>query len=110
MDKPPEPDLFEKRLRFGCGFVFGGLVAFLIIAREVVVFTGSSWASVAGIALVVGFLAMLYGDEFPSHPSSSLGAHLPAKLLLRDARRRTAAPVHEGQTGRDSAPVRLATT
>jgi hypothetical protein len=64
MDNSPEPDSFEKRLRFGCGFVFGGLVALLLIAREVAAFTGLTWASVAGIAIIVGFLAMRYGDEF----------------------------------------------
>ena len=64
MNDAPEPDAFEKRLRFGCGFVFGGIVALLIIAREVVSFTDSSWAIVAFAALIFGFLARRYGDEF----------------------------------------------
>ena len=64
MDESPKPDSFEKRLRFGCGFIFGGIVAFLVIAREVAVFTGTFWAAVAVAASVFGFLAMRYGDEF----------------------------------------------
>lgn len=64
MNENPEPDAFEKGLRFGCGFVFGAVVAFLVIAREVAAFTGTFWAAVAGVAVVLGFLAMRYGDEF----------------------------------------------
>ena len=64
MDDSPEPDSFEKRLRFGCGFVFGGIVALFIVAREVTAFTGPSWAAVLGIAIIIGLLAMRYGDAF----------------------------------------------
>ena len=64
MDVIPELDQFEKRLRFGCGFVFGAVVAFFVIAREVASFTGGFWAAVAAVAILFGFLAMRYGDEF----------------------------------------------
>jgi hypothetical protein len=60
MDDSPEPDSFEKRLRFGCGFLFGGIVAMLNVGA----FTGPAWAAVLGIAVIIGFLAMRYGDEF----------------------------------------------
>ena len=64
MDDSPEPDSFEKRLRFGCGFVFGGVVGLFLVAREVAAFTGSAWAAVGSVAVIVGFLAMRYGDAF----------------------------------------------
>ena len=64
MNDNPEPDSFEKRLRFGCGFVLGAVVAFFVIARVATVFTDTSWAVIAGVAVVFGFLAMRYGDAF----------------------------------------------
>ena len=61
-----EPDPLENKIRFGCGFVFG----LLLIA-----FSGFVWWMVAGSAyyvgalslacgLVLGVLAMRYGDRF----------------------------------------------
>jgi hypothetical protein len=64
MDNSPEPDSFEKRLRFGCGFVFGGLVAFFVALRELAAFTDTFWAVVVGVAVVFGLLAVRYGDAF----------------------------------------------
>jgi hypothetical protein len=64
MENSSEPDSFEKRLRFGCGFVFGGLVAFFVGLRELAAFTGTFWAVVAGVAVVSGFLAVRYSDAF----------------------------------------------
>ena len=64
MDESPEPDPFEKRLRFGCGFLFGGLIAFIIALREFVAYTGLFWATIAAVAIISGILAVRYGDEF----------------------------------------------
>lgn len=64
MENNSEPDSLEKRLRFGCGFVFGGLVAFLVGLREWAAFTGTFWPFVAGVAVVSGFFAVRYGDAF----------------------------------------------
>ena len=64
MKDNPGPDSFEKRLRFGCGFLFGGFIGFIFALREIAAFTGFFWAFVAGIALLFGFLAMRQGDEF----------------------------------------------
>ncbi|MCE9635458.1 MAG: hypothetical protein K8T90_07110 [Planctomycetes bacterium] len=64
MRQSPEPDAFEKRLRFGCGFVFGGLLAFAVGLTELAALTSTFWAAVAGAAVVFGFLAMRYGDAF----------------------------------------------
>ena len=64
MEDGHEPDALEKGIRFGCGSVFGFVVAFFAIGQEVAEFTGPFWASVAGIALILGLLAVRYGDEF----------------------------------------------
>lgn len=64
METPPEPDAFEKRLRFICGFVFGGLMASLLTLRELDPSAGSFWAVVASVAVGFGLLAVRYGDEF----------------------------------------------
>ncbi len=64
MKDSPGPDSFEKRLRFGCGFMFGGFIGFLFGLREIAAFTGIFWAFVVGVALVFGFVAMRQGDEF----------------------------------------------
>ncbi len=58
------PDSSEKRVRFGCGFSFGALLAFLIGLREIGAFTGVFWTFVIGIAFLFGFFAMRQGDEF----------------------------------------------
>ncbi len=58
------PDSVDKGVRFGCGFVVGFLVAFLIGLRVVSEFTGSSWAIIVGIAVLIGILAMAFGDSF----------------------------------------------
>jgi hypothetical protein len=58
------PDSSEKRLRFGCGFLFGALLAFLVGLRELEAFTGTFWAVVISIAFLFGIFAMRQGDEF----------------------------------------------
>ena len=64
MHPMPEPDRFEKRLRFVCGFFFGIFIGFCVLAREVVEFSVSFWSAVAGIGIILGLLAMRYGDAF----------------------------------------------
>ena len=64
MDDRHQTDTFEKRLRFGCGFVFGGIVLLILGMREITVLTGGFWAFVVGGALIFGFLAMRFGDDF----------------------------------------------
>lgn len=64
MNDSPEPDSFEKHLRFGCGFTLGGLVALFCIPREVAALVSPASAGAAGFALIAGFPAMRYGDDF----------------------------------------------
>ena len=60
------PDRLEKRIRFGCGFLFGLLVAGAI-TRLLSVFTVNGYYGLAvfvGAGVAFGWLAMRYGDEF----------------------------------------------
>ncbi len=59
-----EPDAFEKRVRFGCGFSFGAGVFFLVALREIGEFTGGFWVFVISAAILCGVVALRYGDEF----------------------------------------------
>lgn len=64
IDTPPPPDAFEKRLRFGCGAIFGAITTFFVAIREVQEFTGPFWATVIACAMIFGFLALRFGDAF----------------------------------------------
>ena len=58
------PDAQEKRIRFGCGFVLGLVLAasgaFVVVFENVYYFVALSLIS----GLVCGLGAMKYGDEF----------------------------------------------
>ncbi len=60
----PKHDLFEKRLRFVCGLVGGAIIAFGQIGMRVTTFGGWSWAAVGLTAVVCGWLAVRFGDDF----------------------------------------------
>lgn len=64
MHDAPSPDASEKRLRFGCGLIFGGGIAFLFFLRVIATLDSTFWALTVAAALLSGFLAMRYGDEF----------------------------------------------
>lgn len=67
MHNSPEPDASEKRFRFGCGFVVGGLLAVSVALQVMATRFDSLWvfvAGVAGAAVVCGLLAVRYGDAF----------------------------------------------
>ena len=73
MDDNPKPDSFEKRLRFGCGFVFGASVAVVVALQWLATFTGTFWAVAAGVAVVFGLLALRYGEGFWQRVSDWFG-------------------------------------
>ncbi len=58
MTKEREPDVSEKRLRFGCGFVFGALVAFLALLNYTFDHAGAFRAAVILSALASAYLAV----------------------------------------------------
>jgi hypothetical protein len=64
MDDPRKPDAYEKGVRFGCGLLCGGVLAFFLGLKELVEFAGGFWAMAIGLALVCGALAVRYGDRF----------------------------------------------
>jgi hypothetical protein len=58
------PDALEKRIRFGCGFLLGLLVATGITLRVLAVNGYYGAAIFVSCGVIFGFLAMKYGDEF----------------------------------------------
>lgn len=64
MDDGPPPDGVEKSLRFGCGFLFGGVIVFFAFARVAFNAHWPFWVAVGLGALPCGLLAIRYGDRF----------------------------------------------
>ncbi len=70
MDDDRKPDALEKRVRFGGGFMFGVVAGFFFLLNEVARSMDTSgsvtifWVSIGLIALLCGYLAMRYGDDF----------------------------------------------
>ena len=64
MGDGPDIDRFEKRLRFLCGFLFGGIIAFAQIGMTVTASGGWSGAAIGLAAVVSGWLAIRFGDDF----------------------------------------------
>lgn len=62
-DRPP-PDGFEKGVRFGCGFVFGGILLVLALARDFFSTASPFWIAAGTGAVLCGLLAIRYGDRF----------------------------------------------
>jgi hypothetical protein len=61
-----QPDKQEKRIRFGCGFIFIGLLAFFKLARHAYTFDDlfRPFALAIGAGAIGGFFAMRQGDDF----------------------------------------------
>jgi len=59
----PEPDTFEKRLRFGCGFL-AGIVLGLSLGVQFSFGRSLFLGAVAAAAILCGLLAVRYGDQF----------------------------------------------
>jgi hypothetical protein len=64
MHDAPKSDSFEKHLLFGCGFIFGAIVAFLNLAPHLTESPVAFVASVSVLANSFGILAMYCGDKF----------------------------------------------
>jgi hypothetical protein len=60
-----KPDSLEKKVRFGCGFLFGLVIGLLEFTRIFLFSSGSTLIVTVGIvAVVCGLLALKYGDRF----------------------------------------------
>ena len=64
MDHRPPPDGFEKLVRFGCGFIFSGIVLFFTVPQIVSLGVSTFGVAVGIGALFCGLLAIRYGDSF----------------------------------------------
>jgi hypothetical protein len=59
-----EPDRLEKGVRFGCGTLFGLIIGFVWAIQSALDFAVSWILLPLALALVCGFLAAKYGDDF----------------------------------------------
>ncbi len=64
MDHRPPPDGYEKLIRFGCGFIFSGIVLFFTVPQIVSLGVSTFGVAVGIGALFCGLLAIRYGDSF----------------------------------------------
>jgi|UniRef100_UPI003784F873 hypothetical protein len=60
----------DKRLHFGCGFVFGGVLSFLFLINAIVREGPGAWWIVLVVATGFAFLAMRHGEAFWAKASS----------------------------------------
>jgi hypothetical protein len=54
----------EKAIRFGCGFIFGAIFGGLLAVRTFYQNGYEILAATVAIAILIGFLAMHFGDRF----------------------------------------------
>jgi len=59
-----KPDAFERRVRFGCGFLFGAIVAISIAFALSLDFSATFWPVISGVAVFSGIITMRCGDSF----------------------------------------------
>lgn len=63
----------DKRLHFGCGLLFGGVITFLLLITSVSAMETMQWFLVAAGSLACGLLAMWHGETFWAKASSIIG-------------------------------------
>ena len=59
-----QPDRLEKSIRFGCGSIFGIIIGFYYSLNWVLETWGEIVAIIICSAVICGFLAVKFGDEF----------------------------------------------
>ncbi len=64
LDQDHKPDPLERKIRFGCGFIFGLVLGLLEFARTMYKSVGLVAVLTVMAALVCGWLALKYGDRF----------------------------------------------
>ncbi len=65
-DYEQKPDLLEKKIRFGCGFLFGLVIGFFEFARILYSTDSAGFLILLTVMLapVCGLLAIKFGDRF----------------------------------------------
>lgn len=63
----------DRRLHFGCGLLFGGVITFLLLITSVSAMETMQWFLVAAGSLAFGLLAMRNGETFWAKASSIIG-------------------------------------
>jgi hypothetical protein len=64
LEPDPAPDQMEKKIRLGCGVVFGIAVGMFTGAFWLGLRAGWLWVFVSFIAIVFGFLSLRHGNHF----------------------------------------------
>jgi hypothetical protein len=64
LEPDPPPDELEKRIRLGCGAMFGIIVGLWIGIGVLGLRAGWRWACVAVLAAAFAFLSVRYGNRF----------------------------------------------
>ncbi|WP_395744221.1 hypothetical protein [Prosthecobacter sp.] len=62
--------LHDKRLHFGCGLLFGGVVTFLVLITSVSAMETRDWLMMTAGGIACGCLAMRHGELFWTKASS----------------------------------------
>ncbi len=65
-DYEHKPDFLEKKIRFGCGFLFGLIVGFFEFARILYSYESAGFLILLTVTLALagGWLAIKFGDRF----------------------------------------------
>jgi hypothetical protein len=64
LEPDPPPDELEKRIRLGCGAVFGIIPGLWIAVGLLGLRAGWRWACVAAVAGLFAFFSLRYGHRF----------------------------------------------
>lgn len=64
LEPDPPPDALEKRIRIGCGAVFGIIPGLWIAIGLLGLRAGWRWACIAIVAAACAYFSLRYGDRF----------------------------------------------
>ena len=64
LEPDPPPDAMEKRIRIGCGAVFGIIPGLWVAVGLLGLRTGWRWACIAAVAAIFAFFSLRYGNRF----------------------------------------------
>lgn len=64
LEEDPPPDDLEKRIRIGCGALFGIIPGLWLAIGIVGLRAGWRWACVAAVAAMFAYFSLRYGNRF----------------------------------------------